>query len=122
MAEYNKKSKTGFILGMPEPEIMGGVLRDAGARAIAVEMDKRSGGVSNEEFVRFAKEQNRAKLLTPGPIALLWSDFVVDKIQIAQAASLGAGAVTLHADLIDDLSSFVSYAKELNIEPVILIK
>jgi len=122
MAEYNKKAKTGFILGMPEPEIMGGILRDAGARAIAVEMDKRSGNVSAEEFVRFAKEQTRAKLLVPGPIAVMWSDFIVDKLQIALAASSGAGAITIYPELIDDLPDFVAYCNELNIEPVVMVK
>ena len=34
MPEYNKKVKTGFILGMPEPEIMGVIFRDAGTRYI----------------------------------------------------------------------------------------
>ena len=32
MPEYSKKAKTGFILGLPEPEIMGVIFRDAGAR------------------------------------------------------------------------------------------
>ena len=32
MPEYSKKAKTGFILGLPEPEIMGVMFRDAGAR------------------------------------------------------------------------------------------
>lgn len=122
MAEYNKKSMTGFILGMPEPEIIGGILRDAGARAIAVEMDKRNGNVTTDEFIRFAKEQYRANLLFPGPIALLWSDFIVDKLQIALAASSGAGAITLYAELTDNLPDFISYCKELKIEPVIMIK
>ena len=36
--EYNKKVKTGFIAGMPPPEIMGGVLRDAGAKAIVASL------------------------------------------------------------------------------------
>ena len=33
MPEYSKKAKTGFILGLPEPEIMGVMFRDAGARS-----------------------------------------------------------------------------------------
>ena len=32
MPEYSKKVKTGFITGMPEPEIMGVIYRDAGTR------------------------------------------------------------------------------------------
>eukprot|EP00607_Mallomonas_marina_P002864 CAMPEP_0182428396 /NCGR_PEP_ID=MMETSP1167-20130531/22824_1 /TAXON_ID=2988 /ORGANISM="Mallomonas Sp, Strain CCMP3275" /LENGTH=247 /DNA_ID=CAMNT_0024611287 /DNA_START=359 /DNA_END=1102 /DNA_ORIENTATION=+ len=122
MAEYNKKAKTGFILGMPEPEIMGGVIRDAGAKAIAVEMDKRSGKVSPDEFHRFTIEQSRAQLMIPPPIAVLWSDFIVDKIQIAQAASLGASAITLHPELIEDLKSFIDYCKVFNIEAVVMVK
>lgn len=46
MPEYNKKTKTGFIAGMPPPEIMGGVLRDSGARAIIVSMVSRDLGLS----------------------------------------------------------------------------
>lgn len=84
ITEYNKKSKTGFIIGMPPPEIMGGVLRDAGAKAIIVSMDKRSGGVTTEEFMRFAKEQTRARIFTPPPIPVIWNDYIVDPLQVAQ--------------------------------------
>ena len=61
MPEYSKKVKTGFILGMPEPEIMGTVLRDAGAKAVVVCLDKRTGGASEEEFVRFVADQSRSR-------------------------------------------------------------
>ena len=59
MPSYEKKTKTGFIFGIPGPDIMGGVLRDAGSRAIAVSMDTRVGGVPTEDFARFAREQQR---------------------------------------------------------------
>ena len=122
MPEYNKKSKTGFLFGIPAPEIIGGILRDAGAKAIAVDMDKRSGGVTVDEFSRFVKEQYRARRMSPSPIAILWADFIIDKIQIAQAACHGAAAITLNPEFSDDLDGLVAYAKELNIEPVILVK
>ena len=42
----------------------------------------------------------------------------VYKIQIAQAASCGGAAITIHPALCDDLQEFVSYCAELKIEPV----
>lgn len=32
LPEFSKKAKTGFVLDLPPPEILGGVLRDAGSR------------------------------------------------------------------------------------------
>ena len=140
LSEYNKKTETGFITGMPPPEIMGGVLRDAGSRAIIISMDKRSGGSSCEDFKRFAIEQSRAKMYMPSPLPLVWHDFVVDAVQISQAASLGASAITLYPDFTDstistdstegekrerggggggnDLESLVRHAKSLDVEPI----
>lgn len=57
MAEYNRKAKTGFILGLPPPEITGGILRDAGAKAIVASMDKRVGNIPPNEFYRLCREQ-----------------------------------------------------------------
>jgi hypothetical protein len=34
LPEFSKKAKTGFVLELPPPEILGGVLRDAGSRGI----------------------------------------------------------------------------------------
>ena len=32
LPEFSKKAKTGFVVELPPPEILGGVLRDAGSR------------------------------------------------------------------------------------------
>ena len=120
MAEFNQKNQnTGFIVGMPPPEIMGGVLRDAGARAIVCSMDSRNGGVTVEEFRRFAVEQSRARLFMPLPIPVVWYDFVVDHIQIAQAAAYGAAAITLHYSFVEDMEAAVIYTKEQGMEPIV---
>jgi len=128
MPEYNKKAKTGFIMGMPGPEIMGGVLRDAGARAVVVSMDRRSGGTSFDEFERFTREQTKARRLMPTPIPVVWHDFIVDPIQIAHAAALGAAGVTITPAFCSqekngksDLGSLVAYAKKLGVEPIVQI-
>jgi len=122
MPEYSKKVKTGFILGMPEPEIMSGVLRDAGSRAIVVCLDKRVGGASADEFARFVLDQSRSKKLLPSSIPIVWNDHIVDNFQIAYAGALGASAITLNSDCTDDLKVQVEYCKELHIEPIVLVK
>lgn len=123
MTEYNKKAKnTGFIIGMPPPEIMGGILRDAGARAIIVSMDKRSGGTSVEEFKKFTIEQSRARKFMPKPVPVVWHDFVVDNIQIAQAAAYGAGAITLHSNFVEDMAGSIAYAIENGVTPIVCVE
>jgi hypothetical protein len=108
---------------MPPPEIIGGALRDAGAKAIIVSLDKRSGGTSIEEFHRFTKEQARARILVPGPLPIVWNDYVVNKIQIAMAAAYGASAITLTPDLVDSsLKDYVDECKKHSLEAIVLVK
>lgn len=122
LPEFNKKSKTGFIIGIPPPEILGGVLRDAGAKSIIVSLDSRSGGATVEEFERFCKEQAKARIFLPGPISIIWHDIIVHPIQIAHAAAHGGSAITLWPEMTDDLKGFVEYANSLGIEPIVMIK
>jgi len=122
MPEYSKIAKTGFILGLPVPEILGGILRDAGSKAIVVCLDKRSGGATSDEFARFVREQSRARILLPQPIPICWNDNIVHNIQIAHAGSLGASAVTLNPDFTDDLAGQISYSRKLNVEPIVMVK
>ena len=121
LAEFNQKNRnTGFIVGMPPPEIMGGVLRDAGSRAIVCSMDSRNGGVTEDEFRRFTVEQSRAKLFMPLPIPVIWHDYVVDHLQIAQAAAYGAAGITLQFSMLDEMEAAIIYAKEQGIEPIVM--
>jgi indole-3-glycerol phosphate synthase len=122
LPEFNKKAKTGFIMGMPPPEIMGGVLRDAGSKAVIVSLDSRSGGSTVEEFERFCKEQAKARKFLPGPISIIYHDIIIDKVQITQAAAHGGAAVTLWPDMSDNMKEFVDYSKQMNIEPIVMIK
>jgi len=122
MPEFNRKSKTGFIVGLPPPVILGGILRDAGAKAIVVSTDKRSGGSTMLDLEQFTKEQTNARIFSPGPIPIVMNDFIVDNIQIAQAGALGVAALTLTPELSDDLAGQVAYCKKLNIEPIVMAK
>jgi len=120
--EFNRKSKTGFIVGMPPPVILGGILRDAGAKAIVVSTDKRSGGSTILDVEQFAREQTNARIFSPGPIPIVLNDFVVDDIQIEQACAVGAAAITLTPELTDNLAGQVAHCKKLNIEPIVMVK
>ena len=120
--EYNKKSKTGFIIGLPPPEILGGVLREARSSGIIVSLDKRSGGATPEEFARFTKEQAKARIQMPIPIPIVWHDFIVDDVQILDAAAHGAAAITLYPDYGESLAAQIALCKKHQLEPVVMIK
>ncbi|KAJ1429270.1 hypothetical protein B484DRAFT_449511 [Ochromonadaceae sp. CCMP2298] len=122
--EYNRKTKTGFMVGMPPPEIMGGVLRDAGARAIIVSVDTRSGGATPDDVERFCREQTKARIFMPPPISIVWHDQVMDLVQVSHAAAMGAAAIILQADICgqEQLAPFISYSRELGMEPIVLIR
>lgn len=124
IAEYTKKATTGFIIGMPPPEIIGGVLRDAGAKCIAANMEERVGGVSADEFQRLCREQTKSRITMAGTMPVLWSEIILDKVQIWNAASSGAAAITLHPSLLDQatFSSFLTELKKFRMEAVIMVK
>ena len=55
----------------------------------------------------------------PGPISVVWFDFVVSELQVDHAASLGAAAITLHPDYVDDLKTMVAHCKKRGVEPIV---
>ena len=120
--EYNKKSKTGFIIGLPPPEILGGVLREARSSGIIVSLDKRSGGATPEEVARFTKEQAKARIQMPIPIPIVWHDFIVSDVQILHAAAHGAAAITLYPDYGESLAAQITMCKKHQLEPIVMIK
>lgn len=125
IGEFNKRAKTGFILGMPPPEIVGGVLRDAGAKGIVVSLEKKSGGASVEDFYRFCKEQYSARKFTPGSIPIIWNDNILDPIQVQLAAAYGASSVVIDPDILttsDELKALISLTRDHSMEPIIFVK
>lgn len=125
LPEINYKCKTGFIVNLPPPEIMGGVLRECGAKGVVVSLHEKTGGVSASDFQRFTAEQTKARIFLPGPIPIIWNDVVVDKIQVIHAASLGASAITLHPYYSqapgEGLQDFVQSCKQHNVEPIVMV-
>lgn len=84
--------------------------------------DSRSGGTTYEEFERLTREQSRARKMTPGPIPVVWHDFVVSQLQIDHALALGAAAITLHPDYTEDLPGLIRYCQQKAIEPIVIVE
>ena len=49
-------------------------------------------------------------------------DFTVDDLQIVNAATHGAAAITLSPEMTDDLKSQVDLCKKHQLEPIVMIK
>lgn len=120
-AEYNLKAKTGFILGLPPPEVIGDCFRDT-VQAVVLSMDKRNGGCSINDFSRFTIEQYRARKSLPGPVPIVWNDYIVEEIQIIQAAALGGSAVVLQPEMTENLELLVKTATKYELGSIIMAK
>ena len=95
IAEYRRKFAvdSGFAKEMFEPQILSPVFREFGARGIAVLADERIGECSYDDIVAIVKEQESAKGDMPGPVPVTCNDLIVDEVQIARSASVGAQAL-----------------------------
>ncbi|GMH64540.1 hypothetical protein TrRE_jg5713, partial [Triparma retinervis] len=103
IAEYKRKlNAEGFVNDIFEPELMSPVFREFGASATAVMTDKRMGGCDYADLETVAREQEEAKGDVPGPLPVICSDLIVDKVQIARAKACGAGAITLQLGLLGE--------------------
>lgn len=49
-------------------------------------------------------------------------DFTVDDLQIVNAATHGAAAITLSPEMTDDLKSQVDLCKKHHLEPIVMIR
>ena len=49
-------------------------------------------------------------------------DFTVDDLQIINAATHGASAITLSGEMTDDLKAQIEACKKYNVEPLVMIK
>lgn len=96
IAEIKRKSPSkGPIGAIKDPAILSRVYNEGGAAAISVLTDFEGFGGTMEDLVKVAKAQQRFKGNFPGPCPVLRKDFIIDEIQIAEAAVGGASAVLL---------------------------
>jgi indole-3-glycerol phosphate synthase len=121
LAEYNTKAKTGFVMGIPPPEVLGGLFREC-AQAVVVSTDRRSGGASEDEFIRFARDSHRFRKSTPGPVPLILHDYIIDAVQVQRAAALGAAGVAVSAEITGkDMTRVIAEAHRLGEKTIVHI-
>ena len=125
IAEYKRKFAVddGFVDEMIEPEVLSPVFREFGAKAIAVMADERIGGCSYNDINVIAQEQAKARDDIPGPIPVICSDLIVDEVQIARSASVGAEAVVVTYGVVgqEKVGFFIKCAKAVGLEAIVAV-
>lgn len=107
------------------PNLLSSEFREFGAAGIAVLADERMGGCSYQDLATFIEEQRRAKNEVPGPVPVINSDVIVDEVQIAQSAAVGAKAVVLDYELLsgdEDVVKLSRAARAVNLEVIVAVR
>jgi len=112
-------------LAANQPHLLSGEFREFGAAGIAVLADERMGGCNYGDLAEFVEEQRRASNEVPGPVPVINSDVIIDEVQIAQTAAIGAGAVVLDWQLLAGEADTVKLAKaarSVNLEVIVAVR
>jgi len=140
IAEYKRKiadGANGYInvngsadqetarLAANSPDLLSGEFREFGAAGIAVLADERMGGCDYADIAAFVEEQRRASNEVPGPVPVINSDVIVDEVQIAQSAAIGAKAVILDFELlsgVEDVTKLALAARSVGLEVIVAVR
>lgn len=91
VAEYWRKAPFAFLGSVLEPKEYSEIYREAGASAIAVNVDSVGGGCAHEDIAEMVAEQQAAILEdVTAPVPIVAMDVVVDPVQISRAKLAGA--------------------------------
>ncbi|GJQ10616.1 hypothetical protein GpartN1_g2407.t1 [Galdieria partita] len=96
IAEIKRKSPSkGHIGNIRDPAGLSRIYKEGGASAISVLTDWEGFGGTLDDLRKVYKAQQQYRETYPGPAPILRKDFIMDKVQIAEAAEAGASAVLL---------------------------
>lgn len=96
IAEVKRRSPSkGQIAEIKDAGILSRIYYEGGAGAISVLTDLEGFGGTMADLKRVVEVQATFKGNYPGPCPVLRKDFIIDEIQIAEAAAAGASAVLL---------------------------
>ena len=112
-------------LSVNTPDLLSGEFREFGAAGIAVLADERMGGCDYSDIGSFVEEQRRAKNNVPGPVPVINSDVIIDEVQIAQSAAIGAMAVVLDYELLsgdEDVVKLAKAARAVDLEVIVAVR
>jgi len=95
IAEIKRRSpSSGLIAEIPDVRQLSDLYYNGGAAAISVLTDAAFDGTL-DDLQTVVKHQQKFRGRYPGPCPVLRKDFIIDEIQIAEAAERGAAAVLL---------------------------
>lgn len=96
IAEIKRKSPSkGLLAEIKDPTMLSRTYHEGGAAAISVLTDEEGFGGTMDDLEKVVDEQAKHHGDYPGPCPVLRKDFIIDEIQIAEAACGGASAVLL---------------------------
>ena len=96
IAEIKRRSPSkGFIGNIADPTILSRVYYEGGAGAISVLTDLEGFGGTLDDLRAVVKNQEKFRGNYPGPCPVIRKDFIIDEVQIAEAAEAGASAILL---------------------------
>lgn len=96
IAEIKRRSPSkGKIGEIKDPAHLSRTYNDGGAGAISVLTDLEGFGGTMDDLRKVVKAQDAFKGDFPGPCPVLRKEFIIDEIQIAEAAEAGASAILL---------------------------
>ncbi|EME29173.1 Indole-3-glycerol phosphate synthase [Galdieria sulphuraria] len=96
IAEIKRKSPSkGHIGSIRDPAGLSRIYKEGGASAISVLTDLEGFGGTLDDLRKVYKAQQQYRETYPGPAPILRKDFIIDKVQIAEAAEAGASAILL---------------------------
>jgi indole-3-glycerol phosphate synthase len=96
IAEIKRRSPSKGLIGcIKDPGALSRTYHAGGAAAISVLTDDEGFGGSMADLAAVVAQQKKFRGEFPGPCPVLRKDFIVDEVQIAEAAVAGAGAVLL---------------------------
>jgi indole-3-glycerol phosphate synthase len=124
IAEYKRNLvDDGFVDEMTKPEILSPVFREFGAKGIAVMADERIGKCTYDDIVAIVEEQESARGDMPEPVPVICSDLIVDEVQIARSASVGAHAVLVNYGVVgqEKTGFFIKCARAVGLETIVAV-
>lgn len=126
IAEFKRRNdaiESGIISDIFDPQILSSTFREFGASAVAVMADERMGGCTYDDLAIFIEEQRRAKTKVPGPLSVINNDLIIDELQIARTAAMGASACVLTYDVLgeEQLELLLKATKAVDLEGIVAV-
>ena len=115
IAEIKRRSPIkGFIGEISDPVKLAQSYVEGGADAVSILTDEKGFGGSKEEF------SSIARIFADTDIVLLRKDFIIDPIQVAESAALGADAILLIVSVLQEKTKdFLKLCEKYSLEALV---